>query len=81
MKPNEKAVEMYDKYFAAIPIPDLDEYQDILITHKKKAIKCALIAVDELINVAQYKAHLGNGHPEVETFEYWVEVKAELEKL
>lgn len=75
----EKAKEIVDKY--------------VILLHKEtpcvfdfnKAIQCALIAVDEIINNGnlepQLKRHIGNVPPLVIHLEYWEEVKQEIQNL
>ena len=74
MKPKEKAIELIDKYNNSIMsfLSDNMKYQN--------AIKCALIAVDEIIKTDM----LIDEDTFVETpsyLQYWKEVKQELEKL
>jgi hypothetical protein len=74
MKPKEKARELIDKYNNSIMsfLSDNMKYQN--------AIKCALIAVDEIIKTDM----LIDEDTFVETpsyLQYWKEVKQELEKL
>lgn len=69
MTPKEKAKELIDK-FARI-----DGYQDSIDLSKcEYEKKCALIAVDEIINsINPFGMFLGK--------DYWEEVKQEIEKL
>lgn len=74
MTPKEKAIELVDKYNNSIMsfLSDNMKYQN--------AIKCALIAVDEIIKTDM----LIDEDTFVETpsyLQYWKEVKQELEKL
>lgn len=62
MNPQEKAVELIMKFKAS---ESEDGYNDVRDLHS--AIRCAKIAVDELLEVYADK--------------YWIEVKQELEKL
>ena len=64
MTPKEKAKELYDKYW--------------LIVDTKSVNKCALIAVDEIINNSL--EYMGC-RPEEGEIIYWKEVKQEIEKL
>ena len=49
---------------------------------KKKKKKCALIAVDEILNSnPSYDDYGGNGWIIVDNSEYWKEVKNEIENL
>lgn len=68
MKANEKAKELIEK-FSSINMLGLD-------TSKKYA----LIAVDELIKESKSDC-VTIGRNQLTDFEYWLEVKTELEKL
>lgn len=73
MTPKEKSVELFNTYRYALSIPNapLGEYKDII------AKQCALIAVDEILNLEppelSYMEPLSNS--------WWQEVKLEIEKL
>jgi ubiquitin C-terminal hydrolase len=69
MTPKEKAIELYKKL--VIHIQRYDEYVDE--RSKINTKKCALIAVDEMINVIK---DLDNW-----AYIYWVEVKKEIQNL
>jgi hypothetical protein len=75
MTPQEKAKELIDKFSPLVTTWDCywdspAHPDDILFDAKK----CAMIAVDELVNhCAQVEPHLG--------VDYWLEVKQEIEKL
>ena len=84
MKPETKAKELVDRFINLIQydfISDLhwydtrnNKYNDYV---KKDAKKCALIAVDEIIEQNNiWIKHTGKG-----TNNYWQEVKQEIEKL
>jgi hypothetical protein len=70
MKPKEKAEELVWKYSRALQLWDEE--------NSLKAIQCALIAVDEILDDDMYGM-------EEEYFEnridYWEQVKQEIEKL
>ena len=68
MTPQEKANELVHQYVINMPIP----------FHIEDAKICALIAVDEILEVL-YSLKLGNALSE--ELEYWEEVKQEIEKL
>ena len=78
MTPQEKAKELVDKFYqyANEEFDDkLNEYPGQVLSERRKIRKesskqCALIAVDEILNV-------------IDNFEmiYWEEVKQEIEKL
>lgn len=69
MTPKEKAFELIDKYSLLVPI----EFGGM---DKNLAKQCALIAVDEIIN--SRKEHLVQS---IKFYEYWTEVKKEVERL
>lgn len=69
MTPKEKAFELIDKYSLLVPI----EFGGM---DKNLAKQCALIAVDEILN--SRKEHLVQS---IKFYEYWIEVKRELERL
>ena len=71
MTPKEKAFELFDKYMQ--PIDELHKYPMCFATAKK----CALIAVDEVIEFA----YNYTDYNEKSTKEYWQEVKKEIELL
>jgi hypothetical protein len=72
LSPQEKAKELFKKFYN--PIFDID--LGINVSKDKKryeaAIQCALIAVEEILNLDDFS---------VEGREYWQEVKKELQKL
>tara|TARA_R110000822_G_scaffold191000_1_gene329683 strand:- start:329 stop:520 length:192 start_codon:yes stop_codon:yes gene_type:complete len=63
MTPKEKAKELIDIYFKEVS--DANPLEDILVSAKK----CALICVDEILNL-----HIPQSG-------YWTEVKQEINKL
>lgn len=67
MTPKEKAEELVHKMYAGF-VHDLYSY---------KAKQCALIAVDEIIN----SVVITNLTIAQNQFDYWEEVKSEIEKL
>jgi hypothetical protein len=69
MKPKEKALELWWKYYNRIEHTLSEEYSP----HESFITKqCALIAVDEVINNLPLISEIQ---------EYWQEVKQEIEKL
>jgi hypothetical protein len=84
MTPKEKAEELFNKYFSEIRMPSdcegcmqcVDRCGNMVAIAKKYA----LIAVDEVLNVwenqqpRRFEEWLG-------IFQYWQEVKQEIEKL
>lgn len=75
MTTQEKAKELVTN-FGELPIESFSN--GITIEMSKK---CALIAVDELINATQYESHIQGAFNPIETCEYWQRVKTEIEKL
>jgi len=79
MTPVEKAKELVKRFhpmtYTAVHAQDTTgEYAD--------AIRCALIAVDEIINSIPCREEgSGNGTVLIENTDYWIEVKNELENL
>ena len=70
MTPKEKAEELFEKYYNRIEHTLSEEYSP----HEKFVVKeCALIAVDEILNAVTAIAD--------KRYDYWQEVKQELEKL
>jgi hypothetical protein len=67
MTPQEKAVELYNRYF------DLGRDFTRGASMKEFSKLCALLAVDEMTNVIK---DLDNW-----AYTYWIEVKKEIEKL
>ena len=66
MTPKEKAKELIRQFYSVGAI---------------ECKQCALIAVDEIINVAKPECHIETAYNLEETLEYWEEVKQKLEKL
>jgi hypothetical protein len=74
MKPQEKANELVNKYLISTPI----------VFYIDDAKKCALIAVDEIINSAPFFSYDDEGNfyrSVVDAKRYWEQVKQEIEKL
>lgn len=69
MTPKEKALDLVDKFMKYSWFSFLDGYEES--SRKDSAIKCSLIAVNEILDVLFQ-------HHEVD---YWKDVKIELEKL
>jgi len=70
MTPKEKAIELIHKF--AKPIDAMHKYPMCYETSKQ----CALIAVNEIIDSLQIK-----NYSQADQYEYWNEVKNEIEKL
>jgi len=82
MTPKEKAEQLYDKFLQYVPAEEEFEHE--------YAKKCALIAVDEIVESRKDDAHFDDSlsstsseyytpHPMYLT--YWLHVKQEIEKL
>lgn len=69
MTPKEKAEELVDKMYN---VDEVDDYTDMYMQHKH-AIRCALIAVEEVF--------LAIGDDYFKKYEFYLEVKRQLEKL
>jgi hypothetical protein len=72
MTPKEKALELYGKFFYAIPNDEMGRNHDA-------AKQCALIAVDEILLIAN--DYFFHDEDEIKTKAYWIEVKQEIEAL
>lgn len=73
MKPKEKAKELIEKFTEPTKVPNI---KHIWVEDIDAAKQCALITVDEIIN--SRKEHLAQS---IKFYEYWTEVKIELERL
>ncbi len=74
MTPKEKAKELVDKMLHCYQ-GHIDEYT---------AKQCALIAVDEIINLSPARSPINDSSdfmPHFNAVKYWQEVKTEIEKL
>ena len=71
MTPKEKAQDLVNSFYYSLPNNGSETGINSTTSRYGEAKKCALIAVDELID-AVYEKH---------DFDYWNEVKQELEKL
>ena len=76
MSPKEKAQELVDRFreFADGPDPEIDRYSPNI--EKQKAKQCALIAVDEILEIELLVESVDDYY-----LRYWQEVKQEIEKL
>jgi|LakMenEpi03Aug12_release.lakeMendotaPanAssembly.Ray.scaffolds.fasta_scaffold3578610_1 hypothetical protein len=74
MEPKDKAKELVEKMFNV----DLDCENEAMCMLYPHAIRCALIAVDEVVNqLIPIEKAVNNKS----AFEYWLQVKQEIEKL
>ena len=71
MEAKEKAKELVDKMYSQTPVRKKDKHikQDY-----NTSIQCALIAVDEIINII-------DAEDQFILYNYWQEVKQEIDKL
>ena len=78
MTPKEKAKELLSIYWnTKVETPHVRES----IMSKELAIKCALIAVDEIIKLDVFDCNEDWSNEDGDTREYWEEVKQEINKL
>ena len=85
MTPKEKAKELVEKFYKLMPFKDrklgsCEETPDLIIEMENlSAIQCAIIAVDEILNLSYFT------HDPTEDDDlyknYWQQVKQELQKL
>ncbi len=77
MTPKEKAEELISSYRFALSIPNapLGEHKDSI------AKQCALIAVDEIIDILEINGFMLQEYHDKGTLEYWIHVKEEIENL
>ena len=76
MTPKEKAKEIFDKMYGKTPVRDEESLIE-LDRDRDTAIQCALVAVDEMLQLG-----LLVGSDLSDTFYiYWEEVKQEIENL
>jgi hypothetical protein len=74
MTPKEKAKELFDKYEKMYPLNFTKAGENF---HKSNIIKCALIAVDEMLDFRN-RLYINEGSL---AHQYLVEIKKEIEKL
>jgi hypothetical protein len=81
MKPTstEKAKELINKFYDEIDY-EIDGYKDDIPRVSKN---CALIAVDEIMKILTWHKDIDSGHDPtaIILYEYWEEVKQEINKL
>jgi hypothetical protein len=78
MTPKQKAKELINRFYISFPLDDFNKERYIFV--KKHAKNCALIAVDEIINISLPSSEYG-GVITDNTIEYWQEVKQEIQEL
>ena len=78
MTPKEKAIELVERMFNV----DLDCKNESMCMLYPHAVRCALVAVDEIyklkLNIGQ---HLEEFEDKENYYSFWEEVKNEIEKL
>jgi len=80
MTPKEKAIDLINSYRIILMNEDTECGNEILCTLIAK--RCALIAVDEILNSnPSYDDYGGDGWKIIDNTEYWQEVKQKIEKL
>ena len=79
MSPKEKAVELFKKFYC---MPNNSKNR-IRVIEFNTAKQCALVAVDEILNVLPQSEYLEDRGEYCENRErlYWKEVKQEIQKL
>lgn len=80
MTPKEKAKQLFDNFYSITPLDadfsdSVDEANRKILSDRKHAKQCALIAVDEIINNDK---NMMRGLSENLHDEYWQEVKKEI---
>jgi hypothetical protein len=75
MTPKEKAAELFNKFENTLP--------DAVEVSKQHIVDCALIAVDEILKVVNdiWMDSFTTGESDNKFYNYWQEVKQEIEKL
>lgn len=76
MTPKDKAEELLNKYYDEVPYYGQGNDQK-----HQEAKLCALICVDEIINLPVYFQDYEHGQKDESHLEFWQEVKSEIEKL
>jgi len=73
MNPEEKAKELFDKYYSNIPEEGLQGKYSLFVNHAKK---CALILVDEILGLG----YVANEPSSFRVYDFYSKVKMELIK-
>jgi len=76
MKPEEKALELVNKYYNLKKRPLFTFWKDI-----SYAKRCSLIAVDELISSTLDGSIVDDNLSDNYTYQYWKQVKQEINQL
>jgi len=75
MTPQEKAKELFDKY------ADEFNFDDTYRGYREQSKQCALITVNEIMKECYNWAGGENIEYDIKRFQYWQQVKEEIEKL
>jgi len=78
MTPQEVASELFQRFYMILFDADSDISEEIMIS--LLSIKCAVLAVDQIIISNPHENPLNNDNPK-STMDYWLEVKKELEVM
>ena len=77
INPKDKAIELIDKMFNV----DLDCKSEAMCMLYPHAVRCALIAVDEIIKALNDDIYI-QGETDIDShIEYWKKVKQEIENI
>lgn len=80
MTQKEKALELVDKFENIVPmIDEYYSYQEMIEEHFNKSKQCALIAVEEILDLNLGLSNCDQNNWETEKF--YEQVKKEIEKL
>ena len=83
MTPKEKAKELFEKFYLCMPFKDVkltscDENPELIIDMEKLSAKqCALISVNEVLEIIRYHGTDIGKH----SLLFWQQVKTEIEAL
>ena len=78
MTPKEKAQELYQKFSDQIPANTCGDISEFIVVYERVTKKCALIAIDEVLNDDWF---IPNSEDLLARKEYWEEVKQEIINL
>jgi len=78
MTPKEKAKDLINSFYYALPNNGSETGLNSTTERYKEAIQCALIAVDEILS--DYKNYLLHENTAYKGLMYWQEVKQEINK-
>jgi hypothetical protein len=80
MTPKEKAAELVHRFRRYVDFTDENDHTSLkaIISNSKQ---CALIAVDEIMKTYPSKNGIALYENQINDFEYWQQVKTEIENL